>query len=205
MSAYYRRLTGSVNLTLFKFSFSFLCSNFLSFFFRNGRSRETPSSTCVDQVGNANFEVGGCSGRLKDEHFACRLFIDPEAVKRGEAPEFALAFARIETHYFVHGGWFRSKLPFFSFFFFFFSLAIKLLISLKGDEQLLEDAHKIAHIPGVIVQGRYDVVCPAITAFDLHKRWPKAEYFVIPDAGHSMKEDGILSKLVEAADQYRDL
>jgi len=80
-----------------------------------------------------------------------RLMVDPEAIKRGEADEFALAFARIECHYFVNGGWF------------------------KKDGQLIDDAHKVAHIPITIVQGRYDVVCPAYTAWDLHKAVPKSE------------------------------
>jgi hypothetical protein len=81
--------------------------------------------------------------------------------------EFALAFSRIEAHYFYNKAWFRS------------------------DEQLLEDAHKIRHIPGVIVHGRYDVVCPVDNAFTLKKVWPEADFFVIPDAGHSAFEPGI--------------
>jgi proline iminopeptidase len=70
---------------------------------------------------------------------------------------------------------------------------------------LIDDAHKLKDIPTTIVQGRYDVVCPAYTAWDLHKALPQSELFIIPDAGHSMKEPGILSKLVEASDKYRDL
>jgi len=110
-----------------------------------------------------------------------RLYIDPEYIKRGADDEFAVAFARIEAHYFVNAGFF------------------------KYDGQLIREADKIAHIPGVIVQGRYDVVCPALTAWDLHKAWPKAELHIIPDAGHSMKEEGILSELVKACDKYADL
>lgn len=110
-----------------------------------------------------------------------RLYVDPAYLKRAEADTFALAFARIEAHYFVHGGFF------------------------KYDGQLIQEADKISHIPGVIVQGRYDVVCPPFTAYDLHQRWPKADYIVVPDAGHSMKEDGILSELVTACDKFSDL
>lgn len=110
-----------------------------------------------------------------------RLFVDPELLKKGEDDKFALAFARIENHYFVHGGWFEY------------------------DDQLIKEAHKIAHIPTVIVQGRYDVVCPATTAWDLHKAMPKSEFYIVPDAGHSAKEPGIVSRLVEACDKFRDL
>jgi proline iminopeptidase len=75
----------------------------------------------------------------------------------------------------------------------------------KKDGQLIENATVLKNIPGVIVQGRYDMVCPAITAWDLHKVWPESELKMISDAGHSMKEPGILSALVEAADKYKNL
>jgi proline iminopeptidase len=110
-----------------------------------------------------------------------RLLVDPASLLKGETNEFALAFARIECHYFVNAGWF------------------------KKDGQLIEEAYKIAHIPTTIVQGRYDVVCPSFTAWDLHKNIPKSELHIIPDAGHSMKENGILSKLIETCDKYRDI
>ncbi|MFZ2490091.1 MAG: prolyl aminopeptidase [Thermoanaerobaculia bacterium] len=106
-----------------------------------------------------------------------KLFTDPKLVERMGGDKFADAFARIECHYFVHGAWLRT------------------------DAQLLEDVHKIAHLPGVIVQGRYDVVCPAMSAWDLHKAWPKAELVIVPDSGHSMKEIGIRSALIEATDK----
>jgi len=70
---------------------------------------------------------------------------------------------------------------------------------------LIQDATKIAHIPTTIVQGRYDVVCPPVTAWELHKSLPKSEFYIIPDAGHSHKEPGILHRLVEACDKYREL
>eukprot|EP01125_Pyxidicula_operculata_P000522 TRINITY_DN10533_c0_g1_i1.p1 TRINITY_DN10533_c0_g1~~TRINITY_DN10533_c0_g1_i1.p1 ORF type:complete len:334 (+),score=75.43 TRINITY_DN10533_c0_g1_i1:3-1004(+) len=109
------------------------------------------------------------------------LFVNEDNVKRGAEDDFAYTFARIECHYFVNGGFFER------------------------DGQLLEDAHKIKDIPGVIVQGRYDVVCPATSAWDLHKQWPKGELIMVPDAGHSMKEAGILSELVKAGDKFADL
>ncbi|MEZ4361928.1 MAG: prolyl aminopeptidase [Kofleriaceae bacterium] len=107
-----------------------------------------------------------------------RLHVDPDYLTRFGEDKFAEAFARIESHYFVHGGFMRT------------------------DAQLLEDVPKIAHLPGVIVQGRYDVVCPAASAWALHKRWPNSKLTIVPDAGHSMKEPGILSALVQATDDF---
>ena len=92
--------------------------------------------------------------------------------------EFALAFARIENHYFVNGGFFEVE------------------------GQLLRDAHKIADIPGVIVHGRYDVVCPIQSSFDLHKVWPKAELIVSPHSGHSALEAENIDALVRATDRF---
>ena len=92
---------------------------------------------------------------------------------------FALALARIECHYFVNGGFFDDP------------------------AQLLNDVDKIRHIPGVIVQGRYDVVCPMTTAWSLHRAWPEADFQVIPDAGHSAFERGIAQALIEATDRFR--
>ncbi len=92
--------------------------------------------------------------------------------------EFALAFARIENHYFVHSGFFEV------------------------DDQLLRDAGKIADIPGVIVHGRYDVVCPVQNAWDLHKAWSKAELVVTPASGHSAFEAETVDALVAATDRF---
>ena len=95
--------------------------------------------------------------------------------------ERALAFARIECHYFVHGGFFEC------------------------DDQLLRDAHRLHGIPGTIVQGRYDVVCPARSAWDLHQAWPQSVLQIVPEAGHSAFEPGITHALLEATDLYRGL
>lgn len=73
---------------------------------------------------------------------------------------------------------------------------------LASDTQLLDDVSKIAHLPAVIVQGRYDMVCPAASAWALHQRWPKSKLVIVPDAGHSIKEPGILSALVQATDDF---
>ncbi|TPX35238.1 prolyl aminopeptidase [Synchytrium microbalum] len=110
-----------------------------------------------------------------------RLQVDPDLVKKVDSDVWSLQFARIECSYFFHAGWFES------------------------DEWILENIDLIRHIPGVIVQGRYDVVCPAFTAWDLHKQWPEAEFHLIPDAGHSAKEPGIQKKLVEAAQKFSTL
>jgi proline iminopeptidase len=93
-------------------------------------------------------------------------------------PDYAAAFARIECHYFVNGGF------------------------LERDDQLLRDVRRIRHIPAVIVQGRYDVVCPMRSAWALHRAWPEADLRIVPDAGHSAFEKGIVSELVAATDRY---
>ena len=94
------------------------------------------------------------------------------------APKFdsdaaALAIARIEAHYFVH----RAFL---------------------ADDELLANLGRIRHLPCTIVQGRYDIVCPPVTAETLARAWPEAEYVVVPDAGHSVREPGITRQLVAA-------
>lgn len=107
-----------------------------------------------------------------------KLFIDHELMSRNSNDDFATAFARIECHYFVNNCFFRS------------------------DNQLLEDVGRIRHIPCTIVQGRYDMVCPATSAHELSKAFPEAEFHVVADAGHSMSEPGIRKALVEACDRY---
>jgi proline iminopeptidase len=73
------------------------------------------------------------------------------------------------------------------------------------DNFLLANVHKIRKIPTVIVQGRYDLVCPIRTADELHQAWPEATYQVIPDAGHSAMEPGIRAALVSAMERFKDL
>ncbi|QLF69972.1 prolyl aminopeptidase [Peteryoungia desertarenae] len=92
-------------------------------------------------------------------------------------PEFALAFARIENHFFVHAGWLEEG-------------------------QLLRDAYKLKDIPGVIIHGRYDMPCPAKYAWALHKAWPKADFHLIEGAGHAYLEPGILDQLIRATDRF---
>ncbi|MFN7699590.1 MAG: prolyl aminopeptidase [Deltaproteobacteria bacterium] len=106
------------------------------------------------------------------------LLPKPDYIARSAGDAFSLAFARIECHYFVHRGF------------------------LAHEDQLLDDVAKIRHLPAVIVQGRYDVVCPAVSAYELSRRWPEARLVVVEDAGHSAYEPGILSALVEATDTF---
>jgi proline iminopeptidase len=90
---------------------------------------------------------------------------------------FALAFARIENHYFVHHGW-------------------------MDEGQLLRDVDRLKGIPGVIVQGRYDAATPVRSAWDLHRAWPEAAFHLIPLAGHAYGEPGILDRLIRATDGF---
>lgn len=101
----------------------------------------------------------------------------PDVVETFAEPRYATAFARIENHYFVNRGWF-------------------------DEGQLIRDASALADIPGVIIQGRYDICTPAVTAWDLHVAWPEAEFIVVPDAGHAYDEPGILDALIEATDRF---
>jgi len=107
------------------------------------------------------------------------LIPEPEAVDDFEDPHFALSFARIENHYFINKGFFNA------------------------DDQLLRDVHKIRHIPGVIVHGRYDVVCPVQNAYDLHQAWPEAALHISPASGHSAFEAENATALLEATDRFR--
>ena len=72
------------------------------------------------------------------------------------------------------------------------------------DGQLIRDAHKLKTIPGVIIQGRYDIATPPKTAWDLHRAWPEAKFIMVPDAGHAVNEPGILHHLIEATDRFAD-
>lgn len=107
------------------------------------------------------------------------LLPDEKRVADFGSDRFALAFARIECHYFQNGGFFAP------------------------DDQLLANAHRLKSIPGVIIQGRYDVVTPMETAWALHRAWPEAEFLIVPDAGHTATEPGITDAIVRATDQFR--
>jgi proline iminopeptidase len=109
-----------------------------------------------------------------------KLLFDFSMIEKFAEPEFALAFARIECHYFMNNAFFPT------------------------DNYLIENIGKIRHIPTVIVQGRYDVVCPMMSAWELHRAWPEADLRIIPDAGHSATEPGIIDALVEATDKFKN-
>lgn len=107
------------------------------------------------------------------------LVPEPASIDTFEDAHFALSFARIENHYFTNKGFFEV------------------------DDQLLRDAHRIRHIPGVIVHGRYDVVCPVQNAWDLHQAWPEARLVITPQSGHSAFEAENAAALVAATDAFR--
>ena len=102
----------------------------------------------------------------------------PTAIAKFDDADYAAAFARIECHYFVNGGF------------------------LEDENQLLREVRRIRHIPAVIVQGRYDVVCPARSAWALHRAWPEADLQLVGDAGHSAFEPGNTRALVAATDRF---
>lgn len=115
----------------------------------------------------------------KWEMMTAHLLPNEVTVKRGDDDEFCLAFARIENHYFVNKGF------------------------LPSDSYLLDNIEKIKHINTVVVQGRYDVCCPMMSAWDLHKAWPEADFRVVPDAGHSANEQGISEELVAGTEKLK--
>lgn len=112
------------------------------------------------------------------EGLTSKLIPDMENAKKFGDDEFADAFARIECHYFTNKGFFNE------------------------DNFLLNNVDKIKNIKTVIVQGRYDVVCPAESAWDLHRALPNSELHIISDAGHSLAEPGITKKLIEYTDRW---
>lgn len=105
------------------------------------------------------------------------LLPHPDRVAETAEPRFAIAFARIENHYFRHGGF-------------------------LAEGQLLRDIDRIAHLPVEIVQGRHDIVCPAVSAWELHRAWPGSRLHIVDDAGHAANEPGIVHHLVEATDRF---
>lgn len=130
---------------------------------------------------NSDVRLEAAKAWSKWEAATSRLIVDPKAVDEFDDPEYALSFARIECHYFTNNAFFKTN------------------------NWLLENVDKIRHIPGAIVQGRYDVVCPAKSAWELHKAWPEAKFTIIPDSGHAAAEPGTRSALIEATDSFRDL
>ena len=110
-----------------------------------------------------------------------RLMQDENFISDFSDEKFAEAFARIECHYFMNNCWFNSN------------------------NHLIENVDKIRHIPGVIIHGRYDIICPVVQAWDLHQAWPEADLHIIPDAGHSIFEEGIKDKILEYTEKFSSL
>ena len=108
------------------------------------------------------------------------LFLKPQpsAIEEFEAVDVSLGLGRLEAHYMMHGGFLEQ-------------------------DQLIKNVHKIRHLPAIIVQGRYDVICPPYSACRLHKAWPEAVLKIIPDAGHASLEPGTAAALVAATEQFK--
>jgi proline iminopeptidase len=113
------------------------------------------------------------------ESATVKMVTDPTFVDEAQNPAYAVAFARIENHYFTHAGWFAP-------------------------DQLLEGVERIRHIPAVIVHGQYDMCCPVRNAYDLHQAWPEADLHAT-FAGHAASEPETLSALIEATDRFASL
>jgi len=117
------------------------------------------------------------------ENCTSNLFPKGSDEVKGDGDAFALAFARIENHFFHNGGFW------------------------EWDDWLLDNVHKIAHIPTAIIQGRYDVVCPTKTAWELHKAMKAAgsdaSLVIVPDSGHSCMEPGTLDELIRATERFK--
>ena len=108
-----------------------------------------------------------------------QLLPDPDLQRKYDSPEVALGIGRLEAHYFRHLGFFEP-------------------------DQLVRNIDRIRHLPAIIVQGRYDVICPPATAWRLHQAWPQARLQLVEDAGHAAFEPGTEAALVAATNQFRD-
>ena len=124
-----------------------------------------------------NAEAARCWNRY--ESSCLHLLPDPLAEQELDTPEIALSVGRLEAHYFRNAGFFAP-------------------------DQLLRNVGLLHHLPAVIIQGRYDVICPPATAWRLAQAWPQARLQMVDDAGHSAFEPGIEAALLAATDQFRD-
>lgn len=126
-------------------------------------------------------QLGAAKAWTTWEMATSHLVPSEESLKRGENEKFALAFARVENHYFRNKGFFPV------------------------DSFILDNVDKIRHIPAVIVQGRYDMVCPMMSAWDLHRAWPEADFRLVTTAGHSANEPKTTAELVTACELHKAL
>nr|KJB47818.1 hypothetical protein B456_008G043200 [Gossypium raimondii] len=147
------------------------------------KERESFITAYHRRLNSEDLEIQYAAARAwtKWEMMTAHLLPNDENIKRGDDDYFSLAFARIENHYFVNKGFFPS------------------------DSFLLDNVDKIRHINTTIVQGRYDVCCPMMSAWDLHKAFPEADFKVVPNAGHSANEPGIAAELVAANEKLKSL
>ena len=134
-------------------------------------------SAYYERLTSDNVEIRRAAAKewTRWEMATSRLFPDPEYLDKAEDLDFAVAFARIECHYFING-------------------------IFVEDGHILNNCNRITHIPTTIVQGRYDMVCPTVSAWELHKQLPNSRLIIVPDAGHSMGETSIARELVAATD-----
>ncbi len=123
-------------------------------------------------------KLKAAQGWSRWEGGAISLLPAPERVENFASEKFAIAFARIESHYFVNGGFFER------------------------DDQIIANIDRVRHIPSTIVQGRYDIITPIKTAWDLYKAWPEAQFKLILDAGHAVSEPGITDALIKTTNHY---
>ena len=127
---------------------------------------------------NQKIRIEAATAWAKWEASTSKLIQNKNSLHHFDDKKVAEAFARIECHYFINKGFFKS------------------------DDWILDNIYKIKNIPNIIIQGRYDVVCPMRSAWDLHKKWKKSNLIIISDAGHSMLEKGIQKKLIEYTDKF---
>ena len=128
-----------------------------------------------------NIRLNAAKSWARWEASTSKLIQSEKSLHHFDDPKVFEAFSRIECHYFINRGFFET------------------------DGWLLNNVEKIRHLPAVIVQGRYDVVCPMVSAWELHRAFPEADFEIVQDAGHSMTEPGIRSKLIEMTDKFVEL
>jgi len=127
---------------------------------------------------NVKSRIEAAKAWSKWEASTSKLIQNKKSLHHFDNEKVAEAFARIECHYFINRGFFDS------------------------DTWILDNVSKIQHIPNIIIQGRYDVVCPMKSAWDLHQKWKESNLIIVPDSGHSMLEKGIQEKLINYTDRF---
>jgi proline iminopeptidase len=129
---------------------------------------------------NPNIRVRAYAAWSSYESSCSTLLPSPDTHSNPDEGKRAASISRLEAHYFKNNVF-------------------------NPQTQLIDNVHRIRHIPGVIVHGRYDMICPVANAFKLHKAWPEADFILVPNAGHAAMEPGIRSALIEATDRFKDI